>query len=271
MRKLRELDRAKLLEYLSAEPEMNMFFYGDVENNGFDSDICEIFALEQGGEWGAVALRYFKNYVIYSRKDNYDCEAVRDFLLSRDELRVISGKASVLEPLKKFFPGFKFSSTYMSRCNEAAYFEHKAQGVSARRLTEQDAMDVVKLFCRIDEWKDDYLGREEEKAEEERKNIRSGGTKLGFFHGDQLVSCAGTTAENSRGAMVIGVATLPEWRGQGLASANVSKLCRMHFEAGREFLCLFYNNPAAGRIYHKIGFKEIGLYTLGKTKKEEQQ
>jgi len=27
-------------------------------------------------------------------------------------------------------------------------------------------------------------------------------------------------------------------------------------------LCLFYNNPAAGRIYKRLGFKDIGMWTM---------
>lgn len=42
----------------------------------------------------------------------------------------------------------------------------------------------------------------------------------------------------------------------------VSALCRDNFAAGRQFLCLFYDNPAAGRIYHRIGFRDVGVYTI---------
>ncbi|TKI86654.1 GNAT family N-acetyltransferase, partial [Bacillus cereus] len=27
-------------------------------------------------------------------------------------------------------------------------------------------------------------------------------------------------------------------------------------------LCLFYNNPVAGRIYKRLGFKDIGMWTM---------
>ena len=54
----------------------------------------------------------------------------------------------------------------------------------------------------------------------------------------------------------------PDARGRGYASAVVSALCRDNFAAGRQFLCLFYDNPAAGRIYHRIGFRDVGVYTI---------
>lgn len=47
-----------------------------------------------------------------------------------------------------------------------------------------------------------------------------------------------------------------------LRRCTESDLCRDNFAAGRQFLCLFYDNPAAGRIYHRIGFRDVGVYTI---------
>ena len=34
------------------------------------------------------------------------------------------------------------------------------------------------------------------------------------------------------------------------------------FAAGRRYLCLFYDNPAAGRIYHALGFADVGRFGM---------
>ena len=62
--------------------------------------------------------------------------------------------------------------------------------------------------------------------------------------------------------MIVGVGTLKEYRGRGYASWLVGKLCQDLLDDGKGFICLFYNNPAAGRIYHRIGFSEMGEYGL---------
>jgi predicted GNAT family acetyltransferase len=85
----------------------------------------------------------------------------------------------------------------------------------------------------------------------------------------RIASAAATTAENSASAMVVGVATTPEYRGQGLATRVVSGLCRDVLAGGRAFLCLFYDNPAAGAIYRRIGFQETGTWVMGTPKKEK--
>ncbi len=271
MRKLSNDDKAKLLDYIASEPEMNLFIYGDVETYGLDGDTCELYAQEDGDKWDSIVLRYLNYYTVYSKHDEYNAEAVANFLNSRKDISSVAGKKTVIDKLEKFFPNMRFSVTYMSRCNKAEMFRHKASGVTLRKITPDDAEAVVRLFCQIDEFKDIYVGREDEAIEEERVSLDRGATCCGFFAGNELVSYAQTSAENSMSAMIIGVATLPKWRGLGLASANVSALCRQQFEEGRKFVCLFYDNPAAGRIYNKVGFKEIGEYTLGRLKREGVQ
>ena len=63
-------------------------------------------------------------------------------------------------------------------------------------------------------------------------------------------------AENSKSAMIVGVATR-----KGYMSKCLSKLCNDLLERNK-FLCLFYDNPKAGKVYHKLGFKEIGIWTM---------
>ncbi|WP_411677757.1 GNAT family N-acetyltransferase [Caproicibacter sp.] len=93
-------------------------------------------------------------------------------------------------------------------------------------------------------------------------NLSAGGRCWGVFQNGRLVAAASSSAENSRSAMIIGVATLPDVRRKGLAGGLVSKLCGELFSEGKQFVCLFYDNPLAGRIYRKIGFQESGEYMM---------
>ena len=48
MRKCTEQDRSALNRYLDVNPALNLFFIGDIENNGFDSDFQQVYAEEDG-------------------------------------------------------------------------------------------------------------------------------------------------------------------------------------------------------------------------------
>jgi predicted GNAT family acetyltransferase len=56
--------------------------------------------------------------------------------------------------------------------------------------------------------------------------------------------------------MLVAVATHPDWRGRGLATACLHEL--LHRLRGRGKVgCLFYDNPRAGRIYQRFGFAPL--------------
>lgn len=265
MRKLLENDRQQVLDYIMEEPEFNLFIIGDIEIFGFDGDHVEVFVNETADCWDFLLLRYLDSYILYSHHIDYDAKKVAQFL-STKEVNTISGKSGLLEKLLPYFPQRYGQSTYLSRLNKVKV--QPASGVTAqvRRLNPNDAADIISLYLQIEEFQDNYIGKEEKAADEIRFNLSNGGRSYGAFLNEKLVSVASTSAENSVSAMVVGVATLPHARKTGLAGSLVAKLCADFLGEGKQFLCLFYDNPAAGSIYRKIGFCELGGYMMIKRK-----
>lgn len=72
----------------------------------------------------------------------------------------------------------------------------------------------------------------------------------------QMAGCAQSEFETPQSALIVGVATAPLYRGRGIASACVSVLVESLAIPGRSF-ALQYDNPGAGRIYHRLGFKPV--------------
>jgi predicted GNAT family acetyltransferase len=79
--------------------------------------------------------------------------------------------------------------------------------------------------------------------------------------GGRIVSAALTTVETSSAAMIGGVFTPEPLRNRGYASAAMTQLCVELIAAGKQ-PCLFYDNPAAGAIYRRLGFEDIGPWHL---------
>ncbi len=61
--------------------------------------------------------------------------------------------------------------------------------------------------------------------------------------------------------MIGGVFTPAPWRRRGYASAALTHLCARLLAQGKQ-PCLFYDNPAAGVIYRRLGFEDIGPWHL---------
>lgn len=280
MRKCTENDRVKILKYIEEEPEMNLFIYGDIENFGVDSENVSIYVEEKEGssEWDSLLLRYFDYYILYSKKTDYDMEAV--YALLQDKTPdCLSGKTRLVSRMVGFYPDKRLQSTYMCRCNTNSFHAHDASdgcapglcrkqeaegkaAVSVRRLTKEDIPQIMELFLLIEEFADTYRNREEKAKKEAEFKLESGSLSYGVFENGKLVAIAETSADNSISAMVVSVATHPDYRKKGYAMTVVSELCKASFAQGKQFLCLFYDNPEAGKIYHKIGFETVGEYAM---------
>ncbi|MFY4774164.1 GNAT family N-acetyltransferase [Metabacillus sp. RGM 3146] len=101
-----------------------------------------------------------------------------------------------------------------------------------------------------------------ESPESKRRNMEKGTARTYFIEEDRrLVSSASTAAENTLSAMVVGVCTLEDYKQKGYATKCMQKLCTDVLSEGKE-LCLFYDNPKAESIYKRLGFENIGRWTM---------
>jgi predicted GNAT family acetyltransferase len=259
VRKISNKEIPQVLEYIKDEREMNLFIEGDIEQYGLEGPIVELFAFSD--PWDCILLRYFQNYLIYSNKETYNAKDVAEFLADK-KVQVISGKESLLELLAPFYPHLKIQGTYLCRCESNAKLPPFTQDKEIRTLTEADAPALSGLYQTIVEFSKPYIEHENEKIQELRECLLAANLGIGLFNGPLLVSAAYSTAKSKSGAMVVGVATREQYRGKGYATQVVSTLCNESFASGLSFLCLFYDNPQAGEIYRKIGFREMGRWGM---------
>lgn len=262
MQRCTEKDRAAVLAYIEAEPEINLFIYGDVETVGVDKAPVQVWVEPGPRGWDFLILQYFDSYILYSQNPDYHAETAAQFLRGR-KVEGISGKKELLDRLAPYFPEKTCRLTYMSRCNAVVpdFGSRIPEGIQVRELGPEDLDQTLDLLRGIQEFSAAYRGEAQER-EQLAQCWKCGGMMMGAFKEGRLVSTAQTTAASSRSAMVVGVATRPEERGNGYASVVVAEICRRSFAQGREFLCLFYDNPAAGRIYHRVGFSPVGGWTM---------
>jgi aminoglycoside 3-N-acetyltransferase len=266
VRRLSEADRGWLLEYLSAEPDVNLFLIGDIEGYGFDRTFQDLFAVERNGCVDSVLLRYNESYIVYSRFADFDPQPLLRTIGKYPE-RMLSGKREILERLRPFLPDLRFRDTHLSRLETVQDAGGPAVSDAVDRAVEADVEELVDLYCRIDEFETKHR-RDGEIVAMRRTIAEDTGRYYLIRREGRIVSAAATVAENSASAMVVAVATDPAFRGQGLATRVVSELCRDVLSGGRAFLCLFYSNPVAGAIYRRIGFRETGLWTMASLGKE---
>jgi len=260
IRKLTELDRQKTLEYLSEEPAINLFIIGDIEGFGFDVDFQEIWAdFDVQDNIDGLLLRYHEYFIPYSKSQGYDWTEFKSMIVeaeSKIEGHVgLSGKESILMQFNDILPQHKRRSTYFCELTSREkllkenFDDIKIAGPDDANRVHGLIEDIVE-FDSIND-----VDRIKHKLE------TNTGRVYYYEENDLMTSVAQTTAENSMSAMIVGVATLPEYRKTGLMSRCLSKLC-MDVLGENKTLCLFYDNPKAGNVYHKLGFETLDMWTM---------
>jgi predicted GNAT family acetyltransferase len=194
-------------------------------------------------------------------------EAVQDAVV-RGRLALLSGHASQLDPL---FPMVSVTANgRLDRCHFCTLrpgdltLPEPKPGFHEPRLATGDDMERLIDFYQRGFYS---LARLPSRAAWRNRLSEQLAFRTLYFIDDeqrQVISAAQSSAEGGTAAMLGGVATLDEYRGQGLSTLCVGALCRHLFDAGMETVSLFYlkDNVSAGRVYEKLGFQVAGEWLL---------
>jgi predicted GNAT family acetyltransferase len=258
IRKLTENDREIVLEFLSEEPAINLFIIGDIENFGFDQDFQELWgSFDKDEKIQGVLLRYHESFIPYYKDKNFDCEGFKGIILSYKGKVILSGKESVVDDFENILPEAKKKSTYFCELRSKNKLLNEVDHIEIAQV--EDAEKIYDLLETIQE----FNASDTNSIDRIENKLKAKSGRIYFMKNeqDEAITVAQTDAENRYSAMVVGVATIKEYRQKGLMSKCLSKLSWDLLDEGKT-LCLFYDNPEAGKIYHKLGFETIDKWTM---------
>lgn len=257
IRRLTANDHGFVMPYLSRESSLNLFLIGDIENFGYDSEFQQVWGeFDEDDRLKAIMLKYHESFIFYSDKDDFDREGFVQLAMATGQCKILSGKKSLMEAFGEKLGNSKVREMFFAELTELTQAAEQS-ALNIKQAGIDDLPRVVELRGAIQEFSQMALN-----IGAMEKSLQNRSARIYFAErGDKMVASASTTAENSQSAMVVGVCTHPAYRKQGLASACTRKLCKDVLEEGK-YLCLFYDNPQAGEIYKKLGFKDIGKWTM---------
>ncbi|HHX11607.1 MAG TPA: GNAT family N-acetyltransferase [Clostridiales bacterium] len=259
IRKLAEDDRALVMDYLSEEPSINLFIIGDIEAYGFEEDFQEVWGqFTDQDQLEGVLLRYNENHIPYFKSADFDISGFKDIILSKKGKIFISGKESVMKRFDGILPNHEVKTMHFCELIDPTSLDLELIDSNVKVAKEEDAKIIHDLIEQIVEFT-----AVDNAVERTAHKIRTKAGRIYYMDNEQgeVVTVAQTTAENSKSAMVVGVATAEAYRKQGRVSRCLTTLCNDVMEEGKT-LCLFYDNPDAGKIYHKLGFKTIDNWVM---------
>ncbi|EPT8861767.1 TPA: GNAT family N-acetyltransferase [Listeria innocua] len=260
IRKLTVSDNEEVMALLKPEATLNLFIIGDIENFGYESDVQDLWGeFDSSGKLHALLLRFDTFFLPYSKDANFDAKAFSEIIAKHDTYEV-SGISRVTKELELFLPELaeKRQDTYFCECEHVNRISVN-QDVIVRTAVAEDVAPIIKMRKHIKEF-----GSRDENEELIIRQIEKGVKRIYYIEQDQeVVAVAETSAENSFSAMITGVATSDGYRQRGFASTLLKKLCCDVLAEGKK-PCLFYDNPVAGEIYHRLGFEHTGDFVMYK-------
>lgn len=258
MRQLTEQDRTQLLDYLYPEANYNIFIIGDIEHFGFDQPFQQVYGtFDHQGLLSSVFLRYRQNGVFYTTS-NHPIDGYLP-IIAQDQLEYVSIKGDLAAPIQAVLPDVEMRTMYFCTYRIAEHPtpppQENIQTVNTKKDIEQryDLLKGITEFSIHKQTKEEYV--------EAGMLSMKMGEHVAIEEDGIMVATASTTAETSVNAIVVGVATHPDYRNKGLASKVMIELQRRYHKKQKD-LCLFYDNPRAGSIYHRIGFVDKGTWVM---------
>ncbi|MBO3444755.1 GNAT family N-acetyltransferase [Clostridium sp. CCUG 7971] len=258
IRKLNENDRKITINFLSKQAAINLFIIGDIENFGFDSEFQEVWgSFNKENNLNGVLLRFYENFIPYYEDENIDIDGFKKIIFSNKNAKIISGEKSIVDNFYDVFENSKEKNSYF--CEMVSSKKLLSWSNSVKIASKNEAQGVYDLIDTIKEFKDSLNPTVKQLV----RKIEDKSGRIYYIENEnkEIVSVAQTAAENSKSAMVVGVATREDYRNKGLLSKCLSRLCNDLLNENKT-LCLFYDNPKAGRIYHRLGFETIGKWTM---------
>lgn len=261
--KCTESHRELVLDFLSTDPILNLFVIGDIETYGFDSLDQDVWAYtDEEEQITGVLLRYKENAIPVHGTQFTGFETFLPLLQSLEEVRVISGEKSTIDQYIDYFHDLEATETDLSICSELTT---EADAIySVEKLKKEDISSYLTL--------QKACFKKESESEMTLSDMLNNETVLIHViknESGEIVSAGRLAVESAAAGMIIGVGTVETERGKGYASAVVASLAQVCLAKGKK-ACLFYHDPKAGSLYHRLGFQDTGeVWSMLKPKEEK--
>ncbi|MCB0071035.1 MAG: GNAT family N-acetyltransferase [Caldilineaceae bacterium] len=246
------VDRAPVQALLSEAPAQNLYLLGNLETLGFDHELCEFW-----GDWGsrgqlrAVLNRYMTGWGCYGRPDA-DWPALARVMDDHPEVERLQDNPGGIPSLLPYLHVYRATQVHVEELmalDAAAFIPQPVPaGIHVRRATEADLPALIAFYA--------DAGHMTRRAAAVARPLRD--TRLWLAQeAGTVVAAALTNAETANLAMIGGVYTPPAQRGRGLSQAVCSTLCA-DLLAAQKRPVLYWDTPAAGAVYRKLGFHAVG-------------
>jgi predicted GNAT family acetyltransferase len=253
----------ELSQFLAAEPGFTVFLASNLERFGLDDPFIHFWGTFQDHQLVATLMMVGKRAGFYA-SDPDTLRPMMEIALHQRLNFIMGPREMTRRALEYLWP--------LSIARREAHFFAQLSGerfqgpfrasvdqTAIRKATPDDIQALTTLYTGA-------AGFERAPIEQVRQSMTERVYTLRTYVAEakgRLVAGASTSAESTNAAMIGGVWTLPDERDHGYSTAVVSALCADLLAEGRcPYLFYLEDNAPAARVYKKIGFRDIGYWTV---------
>lgn len=241
----------EVLKLFGDDSENYYFLINDLVTQNYEN----VYGEYENDQLVSILLNQFNNLTYYSPIDRD--VAVYKELFPQLIFQKLSGPSKLITKFKSIIHTKEDTLSYMGVVKKIAATRRYPDLEISKVETEEEIGQQYDLLLLAEEFtgsipknKSDYI-----KMEKERLRLTSDRTVyLSLDH--RMVATAATIKEGEKSAIIIGVCTDPSDRGKGYGTEVLIGLFKQLLSEGK-FPYVFYNNPAARRVYKNLGMTEV--------------
>lgn len=261
------LDDLSLLEQFSdSEPYFTCLFNAEGAALLPEPELMSIWVETDEGGAPLSAVKVDSEEITLLSGENIPGIEMLFFLtkLCEDGIKRILCGEKALPVLKNLFPA-KIEESPLMRCSRPAEIETSAAEICENKNLES-VFELIKTAYEMEQ----NSGRDMWMLKMLRGAAKGQATVLSAEKEGRAASAATIRGRTAKYGAIASVATLPEYREQGLASALVSA-CLLRLCDEKRTAVLVPANETAFKLYSRLGFAPCGkIYTLHLCEKENQ-
>lgn len=249
--KVNDKFKRKFWEYVSHEECINLYIIADVESYGFETEFQNVWMqIDDNEDVTSVMLKYYKNLIVYSYKNNYDLQEMICHIKNLD-IEYINGKKSVIDKLITQYLDYRDKKEGLFCClkniNDLDFSD--IDNCRVHKADVKDLKNIYNLLCEKESYNlDEYL-------QSKSYQLKTNSCRIYYIKKDnELVSTCSTSVENDFLGMLNGLKTKHEYRKQGLATYIVYSISKSLLSEGK-YPCTIYYDKESEKVYKKIGYE----------------
>lgn len=247
IREIQESEYEEVYKFAKIDVARNYFILLGLKNKTAVYD--NIYGEYNEAKLQAILLKRKSGTLQFFAPGEFDAEAF-SIIISKLNYTSMIGPGSYCNIfLDKDLFSSKTNGAYIAKLDRELMHNPSKEQQKTKDLLVKDLDKIIKLYKTVFK---SFSSKEIMKGKLESKRGRG----LYIEENGEIISVSQTDFETEDSAVIVGVATKPEYRCKGLATLTLKELSNLLLEEGKD-LYLQYENLEAGKIYEKLGFEII--------------